>query len=334
MKNIMSVTPADAYYQALLDLVPRAKKRIVLAAMLVVWGERTAPLFAMLGEALARGVQVTILLDTFTKLTYLNGLEPVSTRSKRIKQTFASLKELAQKGAKVYTVGKINFPPHKERCHVKISVVDNRSFSFGGVNFYDQGFKLHDYMLESSSPEMADCLAQLVTKIGIKGRPLNDGVVQLTPTTHILFDGGRKKHSIIYERAVELAAQATRALYVSQMAPSGQLAARLNKINTTFYFNRPEQMNVPEAWAQAFDQQRYRTTNSHEGKNLIHAKYILFELVDGSKKLLSGSHNFSYRGVSYGTQEIALETSDEVLWNQLQAFTKAHILARKNSKES
>lgn len=330
MQNI-HVLPADAYYRTLLEVVPKAKKRIIIASMLFVWGERTAPIFVMLASALARGVKVTILLDRYTKLTYLNGLKPVATRSKRLKQTFASLDDLVKKGANVYAVGKTAFPPQKGRCHVKITVVDDRTFSFGGVNFYDQGFKLHDYMLDSTGAEMADCLEQLVDKIGASKSALHDGEVALSPDTSILFDGGRRKQSIIYQRAVELAAAAERAYYVSHMAPSGLLARRLNGIAATFYFNRPEQMIVPESWAQAFDQQRYRTTNSYRGKNPIHAKYILFVLKDGRKALISGSHNFSFRGVNYGTQEVALQTTNETLWDELHGFMRAHIARKPKS---
>lgn len=332
--NNIHVVPAEDYYQTLLRVVPEAKARIVIASMVLVWGERTAPIFIMLQDALARGVKVTVLLDNFTRLTYLNDLKPVATRTKRIKQTFASLKELASKGAHVFAVGKTTFPPHKGRCHVKITVVDDLSFSFGGVNFYDQGLKNHDYMLSSNSPETADCLEQLVRRIGAARQHLLDGEVVLDPKNAVLFDGGRRGSSLVYERAQQLASEAKRALFVSRMAPSGILARTLNTIDTIFYFNRPEQMQVPDSWAQAFDEQKYRIKNSYEGKRPIHAKCILFELKDGSKALISGSHNFSYRGVSYGTKEIALQSTDEMLWNELRAFIKTHIANQKSGEKT
>lgn len=329
--NDVHVVPAEEYFQMLLREVPRAKKRIVLAAMVLVWGERTAPIFIMLQDALARGVRVTVLLDNFTRLTYLNGLKPVATRTKRIKQTFTALKELAGKGAHIYTVGKVGFPPHKGRCHIKVTVIDNHSFSFGGVNFVDQAFKLHDYMLHSEKPEVADCLEQLVDRVGKAKASLNDGEVAFGSDS-VLFDGGKRKQSIIYDRAVELASTATRAWYVSHLVPSGKLATALNKIDTAFYYNRPEQMIVPDSWAQAYDEQKHRVSNRYEGKNPIHAKFILFEQKDGEKVLLSGSHNFSYRGVSFGTKEIALCSTNQKLWNELRTFIKTHITKSSGDK--
>jgi hypothetical protein len=44
----------------------------------------------------------------------------------------------------------------------------------------------------------------------------------------------------------------------------------------------------------------------------------LFELKDGSKAVLSGSHNFSWRGVAFGTKEIALYSTDPNVWRRLQ----------------
>jgi hypothetical protein len=56
---------------------------------------------------------------------------------------------------------------------------------------------------------------------------------------------------------------------------------------------------------------------------------MLFELGSGKKVALSGSHNFSYRGVQFGTQEIALESRDEVLWEQLHNFVQKKIAKTK-----
>ena len=66
------------YYKSLLEAIPKARKRIVIAEMVVLWGERTAPIFIMLQDALKRGVKVTILLDNYTRLPALYGLSPRS----------------------------------------------------------------------------------------------------------------------------------------------------------------------------------------------------------------------------------------------------------------
>jgi cardiolipin synthase len=326
----MEVTRAEDYFEALLRAVPKAKKRIVIAAMIVLWGERTAPIFIMLQDALKRGVKVTILLDIYTGTPAAYGLQPRATRSARVKQTFQALEDLGKLGAHVYRYGKVGIVPFKGRCHVKATIIDDISYSFGGVNFSDDAFTLADYMLRTTDPKIADSLAKLVRHIGTTPPPLDNQHIKLSEGQQLLFDGGQRGTSLIYERACELAAQSKRAHYVSQMVPSGQLAHLLQECNGSIYSNRPEQMDPFSSLGQAFDGQKYRILNKYKGNHYIHAKYILFELRSGAKVLLSGSHNFSYRGVSFGTQEIALQSTDPKLWEALHTFLKTRIASQKS----
>lgn len=317
---------AEEYYQALLKEVPKAKKRIVIAAMVLLWGERTAPIFIMLQDAVKRGVEVTILLDNYTRLIHFHGLQPPSSGKERLRQTFRTLEDLSMAGAKVYNFGKIGLIPQKGRCHVKLTIIDDVSYSFGGVNFHDEALDNTDYMLKSKNPEVADCLGQLIERICKTRPPLLDGEVPLGKKSKILFDGGKPGRSIIYDRACELAATAQKVYYASQLVPSGQLAGLLHDTDSVVYTNRPEQLTSLPGISQAFDQQKYRITNSYQGSAIIHAKFILFEMPRGKKALLSGSHNFSYRGVSFGTQEISLYSTDEKLWDKLYSYMQKQII--------
>ncbi len=316
---------ADKYYESLLKQVPKARKRIVIASMALLWGERTGPIFIMLEDALKRGVAVTILLDNYTKLTPLLGLKPPSSGKDRLRQTFRTLEKLSSSGAKVHVFGKIGLIPQKGRCHVKATVVDNVSYSFGGVNFYDEMFDRADYMLRSESPELADCLEELVSRIIHGHPPLADGEVKLNRETHILFDGGRPKSSLIYERACELAAQAEKLTLATGIMPSGELARLMNETRSTLYTNRPENMLTLEGINQAFDQQKYRLHNAYKRDGPVHCKAVLFEMPGGRRSLLTGSHNFSYRGVSFGTQEIALHSKDPEVWEQIRLFVNRRL---------
>lgn len=314
----------EKYYNSLLKEIPRAKKRIVIAAMVVLWGERTAPVFLLLKEALARGVQVTILFDRYTRLTYLYGLTGKAA-AERVKQTYRMLEDLSAEGATVYGFGKLGIVPYKGRCHVKATIVDDRAYSFGGVNFFDEMFDTTDVMLAADDAKTANHLTKLIERIGTTRPPLADEEIKIDKHNTLLFDGGQPDRSLIYERACELTAQAKRVVVASQMVPSGQLARLLAETDATVYFNRPEQMRPIDSLGQAFDQQKYRIKNSYAGNSYIHAKIMLFELSSGKKVALSGSHNFSWRGVQFGTQEIALESRDEALWEQLHNFIQKKI---------
>lgn len=319
------VLEAEAYQRKLATLLPRAQKRIVIAAMGMLWGDKTGPLLTEVGKALDRGVKVHILFDIFTRLgTGVPGGRQVFRQ--QWQKTVAAFDEFRQKGARVDMVGKLGLNPFKGRCHVKITVVDDDCFTFGGVNFVDSAFTNHDFMLHASDADLADCLTQLVGRIGHAHIAMPNGEVPLGKDAAILFDGGRPKHSVIYDRAVQLTQEAERVWFVSQMAPSGPLANVLHATDSSIYFNRPENMTETlPSWAQAFDQQRYRTVNQYTLQNYIHAKFMLFELFDGSKALITGSNNFSYRGIVFGTQEIALYSTDTRLWNRLHKFINQHI---------
>jgi len=323
MAGLHLVTPAE-YRRALLQGIPNATRRVVIAAMIVLWGGQTEAIFDEIQKALQRGVQVTILLDIFTAATLLNHMPHARQYWEK---TNALLHELYSAGATIYRVGSMGMNPYRKRCHVKITVIDNDAYSFGGINFFNEQFQNNDYMLLVRSQQYADCLVELVDRIGRSKGRLPNAAVHIDTAHTILFDGGQPDDSIIYQKACELAAQATRAYYVSQCAVSGPLAKLLGDINTTYYTNRPEHMHLPSSWAQAFDLQRYHTTNSYSRSQYIHAKYILFELPGGRRALLSGSNNFSYRGIAYGTKEIALYSTDRDLWQQLLDYLE-HTIVR------
>lgn len=321
----LSVVETQKYYDQLTELLPRAKKRIVLVSMCVLWGDKTGPLLQEIEKAMDRGVRVHVLLDVYTRLG-LGAKESKQSFQKHFAQTLDFLKSIQQKGARIDIVGKIGLNPFKGRYHLKLTVVDDVCFSFGGVNFVDSAFTNHDYMCYGKNAALGDCLEQIATRIGNARVALSDGEVPIGEEASVLFDGGKPRHSTIYERATELARQAKHIWYVSQMAPSGALAQAMRNTTSSCYFNRPEQiLEAPARYAVAFDQQRYRTKNNYRGDRYIHAKFMLFELHDGTKALVSGSNNFSWRGVAFGTQEIALYSENVALWEQLQSFIKNHV---------
>jgi phosphatidylserine/phosphatidylglycerophosphate/cardiolipin synthase-like enzyme len=322
----MAVADGETYYHQLLKNIPRARKRITIASMVLLNGERTGELLKLLKSALKRGVRVQILLDNYTRLPRFE-LQPADSRKSRLASTFQILQDLQEAGASVYYFGKIGLNPYKGRCHIKVTIVDDAIYAFGGLNFYDEALGTTDFMLRGDNAAAGDCLEQLVERIGTAKPPMPDAEIRLDPVSNILFDGGRPKHSIIYERACELTAQAERVHYVSQMAPSGELARLLAETDATLYFNRPEQMIAPDRYGQAFDQKKYRLANSYVGGQYIHAKFMVFELRGGRRAVISGSNNFSYRGVAYGTQEIGLHSSEPKLCTELLGFMESHILA-------
>lgn len=311
----MQLLNTREYYNDLQKTFAEANHRIVVTAMLVTKDPTTTPLLEELLAAAKRGVQVAIVVDVFTKF---------HENSQRWQETLAFFTLLESAGAKIVIIGKLGLHPYAGRCHIKATIVDNTVYSFGGVNFDRTAFGFADYMLKTHQMQLADELYALIDLLGTPRLP--DHKTSLSHHHTLLFDGGRPGKSIIYETACRLARHARNIYYVSQMCPSGELAKIFAAKNTACYFNRVAQTGFPGNFALAFDQQRFGITNLYNHQTYIHAKFILFENADGSRELLSGSHNFSWRGVAYGTKEIALHSTDPDLWHQLYSFYAHNML--------
>lgn len=322
MKTISAAfTPANDYFEALLAKIPKAKKRIIINAMTIMWGARTEQLVPMLVAAAKRGVEVRIVGDIYSKFY---AMTPRPNRSpvpswKHIESVTA---ELQTAGVSVTYIGRpLGLNPFKKRCHTKIIIIDDYVYSFGGINFGDDSFLNHDYMLGVDNQKLADRLYTLVREIEADRKlPMKDAREQLSEADEMLFDGGTFKQSVIYETACDVVAEAEKVYYVSQMCPSGKLAELITATDNECYFIRPSQADPPAQFDLAWDALRYRVNNRYKGATYIHAKFILTVGRDGTKHLVSGSNNFNWRGIKYGTKEIALHSTDPELWQTFYTF--------------
>lgn len=317
--------PATDYYESLLKHIPQAKKRVVIHAMVVLWQPHTEKIIPLLQGALDRGVEVRIVGDMYSKLQANMPKFVRNDQGPRWGHTIAINSELQSRGAQVTYVGKIGFNPFKQRCHSKITIIDDLCYTFGGVNFYAGGFTFHDYMLESNNAVLADKLYELVCNIE-KFPRMTDITEELDEENTMLFDGGTPGSSVIYDAACDAVAKAKKVYYVSQMCPSGQLAKLITQTDNECYFIRPGQAEPPSNLALIVDKARYGIKNHYKGKRYIHAKFILCEGKDGSKQIISGSNNFSWRGIAYGTKEIAVRSTDPKLWQAFYEYMQREIV--------
>lgn len=309
------------YSQALIACIAQARKSITLAAMTI---DARAPMDDVLTElhnALHREVKVTLYIDAFTRLSFYESLRPYEAR-KNYSTLLHQLSLLTQQGATIVWLGKLGANPYKRRFHQKMSIIDDEIVFFaGGINLTGESFHHHDFMLRTTDTKLAAILTSQLQRIA-SDHFINDETHILTARHTLLIDGGQPHTSIIYDTAMQYAAQAKEIIYVSQMAPSGKLARILTKKPTTFYLNRPTSMSPLSGISEFINQRRYQYVNHYHGKRYIHAKYMLFTMPNDDKIALTGSHNFSERGVNYGTKEIALLTKDEDIWQKLYTYTQ------------
>jgi hypothetical protein len=313
------------YLQALKEGIPRAKQRVIIHAMDIRWGAMLETLVPLLIEAAGRGVDVRIVGDAYSRF---KARTPRSSHNQSA--SWPEIKKLSdrlrQSGAQVVYTGKLGLNPFARRTHSKITLVDDQIFTFGGVNFTDVSFGDKDYMLEMRDPILADRLYRLVRAIEKdEPQPLPDLEEQLGGNAALLFDGGTPKQSVIYETACKLVENAKKVYYVSQMCPSGRLAKHIKATDYECYFIHPHQTDFPANLALVGDKFKYKIRNNYTGSRYIHAKFILTEGKNGSKHIVSGSNNFSWRGVKYGTREIAVHSTDERLWQDFYNFLQKTI---------
>jgi cardiolipin synthase len=314
----MKLVVGQQYYQELLSALPLARRRITLAAMIVAEGTAMHRIFEEVEAAARRGVAVHVLVDIYTGhwLARVPGME-------RWRVTRAAFDRIVATGGQVHYYGRLGLNPVAGRCHVKVAVIDDAAYCFGGINLTDIAFEQTDYMLANHDAGLADQLDELVQKIA-GGQASVDLALPFDARSTLLYDAGLPHRSVIFERACQLTAAASQVYYVSQYGPSGRLG-RIMPSTAQLYFNRIWQMSPPGNLLLMRDKARYRLRNLYTRSDYLHAKFMLFEMRDGTKALIAGSNNFNWDAVTYGTKEIALYSTDEALWQGLYDYLQTEV---------
>lgn len=332
-KNVdFALLPAAQYYEALQKAIAKAKQRIVIHAMVVAWTPGMDKLAPLISDALDRGVRVDIVGDRYTRL-FLSVWGRFSRKPGgpgSWQHTPPINQKLIEKGAHITYIERVKPQnPFAGRCHSKAVVIDDTVFSFGGINFGDQDLRGYmpnnDFMLRTTNKALADYIHQLVRTLAEDKGILPDYQHPIDGQTTLLFDGGAPKESIIYDTACRLAARAQRIYYVSQYPPSGRLGYLVSQKENVCYFNRVGKGDFPMNVMLLLDKLRYRLANRYQKSPYLHAKFILTEEADGTKNVITGSNNFSWSGVQFGTKEIAIHSTNEKLWQILYNYIEETI---------
>lgn len=316
------------YVTDLIDAVKNAEKRINLIALVITDDSSTANLISELKAAARRGVKVSMAVDIF--FTYKE-LSDESSKSRYLvsqyKHVKKTRKELEKAGIKVRWLGASSIFLFSKRTHTKWSIVDDTVYAFGGVNLYSVGVNNNDYMFKFRNPELATRLSEEQALI-IKSDKNNSAYRSHTINTEygdILVDGGLPWDSIIYKRACDLALEAKEILFISQYCPTGRLNKIFKTKKTRLYFNNWKIASGLNRMQIFVNMKLVGLKTSYRHKKYLHAKYIIYTMPDGSKKAITGSHNFIWGGVVLGTREIALETADGHIISSLEKFFDKYI---------
>ena len=320
----MQLISPSQYVEEAAKAAKKATRHIHLLSMVFADHPATHTLITALQEAAKRGVEVSVAADVFTYGEVSNGFLPLRYYSSGASATNSMVKSLKKAGVTFSWLGRTRTTFYNGRTHSKWCVIDDTVFSFGGVNLYDDGIANQDYMFMTTDARLATRLIDEQGRIlRAEKKSINyPSVAYESPQMDVLFDGGIIGQSIIYRRACELSKQASHIVFISQYCPTGKLARLLKKNSTEFYYNRTNQAKGLNRFVIALSQFISGLSTSYTQSDYLHAKCIIFTMPDGTKKAISGSHNFAYTGVLLGTREVAIETEDPSIISQLESFYK------------
>lgn len=319
------------YTKQLVKSINRSRSRIDMIALVIRDDDSTRAIIDALCRASRRGVKVSLGTDLYFTYKELGiHASKWSYFRTQLRDMRRTKKQLEEAGASVRWLGQFGATLFSRRTHTKWSIVDDTVYSFGGVNLYDAGIASNDYMFQVKDERLAERMRaehEMVINTDKAGRSFPSHSFGAKGGA-VLIDGGRMFDSLIYRRACNLAEQAERVVYVSQYCPTGRLSRLLNKTNTKFYFNQ---------WQNADDTLNgllirvssfiHRIKTSYKRDKYLHAKFMIFYLVDGTAVAITGSHNFVASGGSLGTREVALETREPSIIRALEQFLDDEVIA-------
>ncbi len=321
--------PSSDYIAHVANAVDNAHKRIASLSLIFLDHKATNPLLQAFARAQSRGVDVCVSAD-FSSYSYAAGYgRPATLNSQHVQPATQAKAYLEKHGVSFRWLGSDNmWLIFAGRTHSKWIIVDDTVYSFGGMNVHERSTKNADFMLCIQDATMADFLAEEHARIIRTDAHESWYKSHSFDTTigTVLIDGGFPGDSIIYDRACQLASQATKLTYISQYCPSGRLARIMKKTGYTAYYNQPDHLDPLTKLLIKTSQRMGGIDNTYTREPYIHAKYLIATMPDSSTRVITGSHNFATAGVWAGTREVALETSDPAIINLLLTFIGAHIV--------
>ncbi len=320
----------EEYYIDLAKKIDRSTNKVYIMVMELEFFHLDYLLNSII-NAIHRGVEVILKIDYFSKYfvqghnirqhirnhkenEYIQHIHEVNMNSfKRIEETGGAVifTKKPKSLSKFYTIF--------GRNHIKISIVDNYVY-FGGMNIAESWINKEDFMLRiSNNSRFLSVFLDIFNNFNAKK---HDDTYVLDKDSTLLFDSGKIGSSIIYSKAKELIRNARqRITYISQYHPDFSILKILNKNSKrvdikVITHNREVLLNstkTKESKAIQTFISRIENILIREKfipvlhNRLIHAKVLFVD----DEHVLIGSHNYTFFGVLFGTNEICLYTKDK-----------------------
>jgi cardiolipin synthase len=323
MSSSLKLLSPTEYVKDATKHVKNARTRVSFLALIVANEQKTNSLIDALLETSRNGIKVEIAADVFT-YGDIGGALPTRRRYRQSRLITKMSHEFKDNGIKFNWLGRSSSLIYSGRTHTKWCIVDDVVYSFGGVNLSNDHIENYDYMIKIKDNELAD---KLVNEQHRLVRADSGGYAYPSHSFEhgnntVLIDGGLFGDSIIYRRACKLASEAKRVTFVSQYCPTGKLSRILKRTNSKLYFNSSSNAKGISKFAIWAAKLLTQNISLYKKPRYLHAKLMICYMPDGRRVALTGSHNLSNIGMLLGTREIALETEDQNIIDQLEDFVK------------
>ncbi|HUC21051.1 MAG TPA: hypothetical protein VMR98_06210 [Candidatus Polarisedimenticolaceae bacterium] len=225
--------------------------------------------------------------------------------------------------------------------HVKLAIADGAAW-FGTMNLRALDFEMSNFMVKVSDPESVAVLKEVFDQTEAptlgddKVFVMNNG--ESDEEVMFLVDSGVKGQSVIYDKALDMAAslrEGDKFVMISQWPPvkavyggfSKKLQAKLQEgVRGTFLLSPAQDLHPSGRASRALQEQvdnmqaRNPTMTAENLARKTHAKAFLIERVNGEREVLFGSHNLTSWTVRNGTRELAMWTKDPEVVAQISEF--------------
>jgi phosphatidylserine/phosphatidylglycerophosphate/cardiolipin synthase-like enzyme len=214
--------------------------------------------------------------------------------------------------------------PFKGRNHMKIIVIDNNAW-IGGINFNDWNFNGNDYMVKLTDPRIVSHIATLFKKID-REEKFTDYKVDCTPETTLLVDSGKMGKSIILQTALDTIKNAKYSVFMTTaFFPDTQMIKVLheryrNNVDVKVIAPRPRSMTGIYMYVEKANFEIMKLRKMEFPTKLLRTHHHAKLLIVDRQIAMFGSHNFSGRGVTMGTGEVAIITKNNTLIQNLLTF--------------
>lgn len=326
-----------------LQLSQRAKRSIYIQTMNFENGEVLKQIGSVLEQKASEGVRVRIHADWVAQ-RFVHGqlrLLPnvIVNNKERSYAEFIHRKNdemrshLQKKGVSIIeTNSPILIPkivPPLRRNHIKLYIIDEEIAWMGGINLLDNGFKNIDFMVKFADKKYVSAFSRQFFMINSK-RPADDYRQKIGEDSTLFVDSGKYAQSIIYKAAIKAVRSASNSVtLMSQFVPdifllTSIIRAAQRGVHIKIYtsskadrkFNRYPDKLVYDYFLGKI--RKFSNISFTHLEKKVHAKLLLID----EKVALFGSHNYSYFGVLFGTEEIMLQTTNHHLVEQIISFVK------------